>query len=59
MTQYNVEYSFQAMETGSVDLEADDREQAEEFAAEWVRESFEEATNIVIETVKEIKINAS
>lgn len=59
MTQYNVEYSFKAVEDGSVDLEADDLEQAEEFAAEWVRESFEGATDIVIETVKEIKINAS
>lgn len=55
MTQYSVEYSYKAPEVGFVELEADDVEQAEEFASEWVRESFEGAQDIVIETVKEVK----
>jgi len=52
--QYNVDYSFKTEQCGIVLIEADDPEQAELFAREWVIEELPEAMNIEIDSVKEI-----
>ena len=56
MKQYEVDFSFRMPEWGSVILEAVDKDEAEEFALEHVREAYPDATNIDIDDVKEITV---
>lgn len=54
MVAYNVEYSYDVEEYDDVVVNADDTEQAEMFAKEYIQETYPEAKNIVIDTVKEV-----
>lgn len=52
---YEVDFGYKIEEYGVVTLEADDIEQADEFAREYVKETYLDCTDIVIDTIKEIK----
>lgn len=54
MTAYNVDFSYQVEEFGSTIINADDAEQAEMFAKEYVLETYPEGNSITIDTVREI-----
>lgn len=54
MPAYNVKFSYEVEEFGEVVINADDTEQAEQFGAEYVHETYPEANTVVIEEVKEI-----
>lgn len=54
MTAFNVDYSYQVEEIGTVVINADDPEQAEMFGKEYVYDTYPEANSVVIDTVKEI-----
>lgn len=54
MTAYNVAYSYQVEEFGDTIINADDEEQAEMFALEYVRETYPESNSVIIDSVKEV-----
>lgn len=56
MTNYNIHYSYKVEEFGTTFIEADDREQAEEFAFDYVLETHPEAArlDIFIDTIDEV-----
>lgn len=54
MTAYDINYSYQVEEFGTTVINADDPEQAEMFALEYVRETYPEANSVVIDSVKEV-----
>lgn len=55
MPNYEVDFTYKVEEYGTVELEATDIEQAEEFAREHVNEAYPEVTNLEISSIKEIK----
>lgn len=56
MTSYSVDYSYKIEEFSSTVIEADDKEQAEQFAREYVLETYPEisAADLIIDEVKEV-----
>lgn len=56
MTAYNVDYSFKTEQYGNTVVNADDAEQAEMFATEYVLETYPEvsALDLIIDSVKEV-----
>lgn len=54
MTAYTIDYTYEVEEFGTTVINADDPEQAEMFAKEYVTETFPEANNIVIDKVIEV-----
>ena len=54
MTAFNVKFSYVVEEFGDVVVNADDSEQAEMFGKEYIWETYPEASQIVIDEVKEI-----
>lgn len=54
MPMYEVAFSGVIKEDGTVDIEADDVEQAEEFALESIKDLYPEYEDVEIDTVKEI-----
>lgn len=55
MTYYTVDFNYKVEEFGQVDLEADDKEQAEAFAREHIHEAYPEVMNVDITDIREIK----
>lgn len=56
MPMYEAGFNYKVEEFGVVTLEADNEEQADEFTREHVREAYDDATNIEVEYIKELKI---
>lgn len=54
MTNYNVNFDYMVEEFGAVNVEADDTEQATQFAREYVLETYPEACQVVIGEVTEV-----
>lgn len=54
MTQYTVDFTYKIEEYGVVELEADDIEQAEEFAKEYITDTYPDVTDIAIDGIKEV-----
>jgi hypothetical protein len=56
MTAYNFDYSYTVEEFGNCVVNADNVEQAEEFAKEYVLDTYPEisAATLVIDTIKEV-----
>lgn len=56
MTAYNVDYSFAIEVVENTVVNADNAEQAEEFAKDYILDNFPEASasTIVIDSVKEV-----
>lgn len=54
MTHYQIDYSYQVPEWGTIDLTADNAEQAEEFALEQIKELFPEILEIEIDDIKAV-----
>lgn len=52
MSGYKVEFSYMIEQFGETVINADDAEQAEEFAMEYVRETYPEASHILMDEVK-------
>lgn len=55
MTFYDIEFTGKLQEWGNVELEADDVEQAEQYAREHILEVYPEYMDVEIEAVKELK----
>lgn len=55
MPLYDVEFEYKVTEFGITSLEATDPEQADEFAREYVYETFPDITDLSIVTVREVK----
>lgn len=53
--KYAVDFSYKIEEYGVVELDADNVEQAEDFAREYFTEAYTDATDFTIDGVKEIK----
>lgn len=54
MTNYAVDFSYKIEEYGVVELEADTLEQAEDFAREYVTETYSDVTDVQIDGIKEV-----
>jgi hypothetical protein len=54
MPNYEIEFTGKVQEWGNVELEADNPEQAEEFAREHILEVYPEYEDIEIEAIKEL-----
>lgn len=55
MTTYEIDYNYKVKEFGSVVLDADSIEDANERGFEYIRETWDEVSDIEIETVREVK----
>ena len=53
MPMYQVDFNYKLPEWGSIDIEATDPEQAEEFAMEEIKEIYEDIEDVVIDGVRE------
>jgi hypothetical protein len=56
MTNYLVDFNYSMPEYETVTISADTYEEAEEAAMEYIRETFADAKNIEIESVKELTV---
>lgn len=54
MPMYCGEFSYKVEEWGTVTLEADDLEQADDYVAEHIREAYPDALDVTVESLKEI-----
>lgn len=54
MPQFQVDYNYKMQEYSTFTTEADDADQAEQFTQEYVMETFPDATDMVIEGVREV-----
>lgn len=52
---YDVEFSYNLPEWGNVELDADNPEDADRLAFDYIRNSFPDAVNIEITSVREVK----
>lgn len=57
MKQFEIGFTYKIEEFGTVELEAVDDFEADEFAREHVREAYPDALNVEIDYIKEIKVN--
>jgi len=55
MVSYDIGFTGKLQEWGNVELEADNTEQAEEFAREHVLEVYPEYSDVEIEYIKELQ----
>lgn len=56
MTNYAVDFSYKIEEYGVVEMEADNIEQAEDFAREYVSETYPDVMDVNIDSIKELKV---
>lgn len=56
MKQFEIGFTYRIEEYGTVELEAIDDTEADEFARTYVREAFPDAMGIEIDYIKELKI---
>lgn len=56
MAWFEIDFTYDVEEYGTVTLEADTREQAEIDGRDYVHETYNDVKNISIDEVKEIKI---
>lgn len=56
MTHYLVDFNYTMPEYGTVTITADSYEDAEVAALEYIRETYDEAKNIDIESIKELEV---
>ena len=54
MTFYNVDYEYKISEWGTIQLEADNVDHADELGREYVYETIPDATDITVNSIKEI-----
>lgn len=54
MTSYEVDFTYKIEEYGVVTVEADNKEQAEDFAREYVTETYNDVLNISIDDIREV-----
>jgi len=54
MSFYEVDFSYKVEEFGTVSVEADDTEQAEAFAREYVYETYPDTLDVTIDDIKAI-----
>lgn len=55
MPNYEVEFEYKVLEYGATALQADNPDQADEYAREYIYETFPDITDLSIITIKEIK----
>jgi hypothetical protein len=52
---YDVEFSYKLPEWGNVELEATDTDEAETLAERYVKDTFPDAVDVMITSVREVK----
>lgn len=52
MTSFEVDYSYKIEEYGTVPITADDKDQAEQFAREYVQDTYDQCFGIEVEEVR-------
>lgn len=55
MARYAVDFSYKIEEFGVVEMDADNIEQAEDFAREYVQETYPDVLDVQIDSIKELK----
>ena len=55
MPMYEVDFSYKLPEWGSVTLEANDVDEAEQLGREYVTDSYQDIEDVEIESVRELK----
>lgn len=55
MPMYEVDFDYKIEEYGTVQVEARDNDEAEDFAREHIAEAYPEVTNISINVIREIR----
>ena len=53
--KYAIDFSYKIEEYGVVELDADNLEQAEEFAREYITDAYTDVTDVTIDSIKEMK----
>lgn len=56
MSDYLVDFNYTMPEYGTITITADNYEDASEAAMEYIRETYDEAKNIEIESIKELNV---
>lgn len=56
--QYDIDYEFKLLDGGTVELDADDIDHAESLAEKYVRDTFPEAQDILILSIRPLKDEA-
>ncbi len=59
MTVYDIEFEYKIKEFSDLRMPADNPEQAEEFAVEYIKETYDDVTDVVITSVRELKDDAT
>lgn len=54
MPNYEVDYSYKIEEYGTVPITADTKEQADQFAREYIQDTYDQCFGIEIEEVREL-----
>lgn len=54
MSRWEIDYSYKVLEGGALDIEAIDREEAEDLALADIKDMYPDVTDIKIEAVREI-----
>ncbi len=55
MPNYEVDFEYKVSEYGTIALSADNPDQADDFAREDIYETYPDATDITVVTVREVK----
>lgn len=55
MPNYEIDFSYKIEEFASVALQADDKEQAEQFAREYILDTYHPCSDISIDAIRELK----
>jgi hypothetical protein len=56
MPAFEVDYSGKELTFGTYPVNADDADQAEEFAIEYVKETYPELLDVQVEVVRSLKV---
>lgn len=56
MSMYEIEYEYKIKEYGVIQLPADNTEQADEYAQEYIKETFQDISDVAITGIRELPV---
>lgn len=59
MTVYDIEFEYKIKEFSDLRMPAENPEQAEEYAMEYIKETYDDVTDVAITSVRELKEEAT
>lgn len=57
MPNFEIEYEYKIKEFGAITLPADNTEQADEFGMEYIKETYDGISDIVITGIRELPVS--